>query len=70
MGYENFRVKDVSVLKVIENAKKFGVDSLVNEAVLNSLFSVKYDLGDDFRQNVAEIFIKLIKLEEDIQLSK
>lgn len=70
MGYENFRVKDVSVLRVIENAKKFGVDSLVNEAVLNSLFSVKYDLSDDFRQNIAEIFIKLIKIEEDIQLSK
>ncbi|MDL0089444.1 acetyltransferase [Campylobacter gastrosuis] len=70
MGYENFRVKDVSVLRVIENAKKFGVDSLVNEAVLNSLFGVKYDLSDDFRQNVAEIFIKLIKIEEDIQLSR
>lgn len=70
MGYENFRVKDISVLKVVENAKKFGVDSLLNEAVLDSLFSVKYDLGDDFRQNIAEIFIKLIKIEENIQLSK
>ncbi|WP_169764632.1 acetyltransferase [Campylobacter mucosalis] len=69
MGYENFRVKDISVLKVVENAKKFGVDSLANEAVLNSLFSIKYELSQEQRANIANIFTTLIKIEESVQLS-
>ncbi|KEA45208.1 hypothetical protein CR66_09160 [Campylobacter mucosalis] len=69
MGYENFRVKDISVLKVVENAKKFGVDSLANEAVLNSLFSIKYELSKEQRASIANIFTTLIKIEESVQLS-
>ncbi|WP_169753389.1 acetyltransferase [Campylobacter mucosalis] len=69
MGYENFRVKDISVLKVVENAKKIGVDSLANEAVLNSLFSIKYELSKEQRASIANIFTTLIKIEESVQLS-
>ncbi|QCD45679.1 acetyltransferase [Campylobacter mucosalis] len=69
MGYENFRVKDIQMAKIIQNAKKFGVESLLNEAVLNSLFSIKYELSKEQRASIANIFTTLIKIEESVQLS-
>ncbi|MBE3021837.1 acetyltransferase [Campylobacter sp. RM13119] len=71
MGYESFVIKDPRVAKIIENAKKFDIEALENEAMLKTLLaSQKFTLSQNERDSIEEIFVKLMKIEEEIQLSK
>ncbi|MBE2984451.1 acetyltransferase [Campylobacter sp. RM9344] len=70
MGYESFVIKDPRVAKIIENAKKFDIEALENEAMLKTLLaSQKFTLSQNERDSIEEIFVKLMKIEEEIQLS-
>ena len=71
MPYENFKSKNPLVLKITTNASKFGVETLQNEEFVSVLLNVKkLEISSEQRQALAEIFAKLIKIEEDSQLSK
>ncbi|MGG7047562.1 MULTISPECIES: acetyltransferase [unclassified Campylobacter] len=71
MGYENFKHQDLRALKIVENAKKFGVETLQNEALVNQFLKVpKLHLSDGERANIEEIFMNLMQIEQDVQLSK
>lgn len=71
MPYENFKSKNPLAAKIVANARKFDVETLQNEAVVSSLLQVqKINLTSEQRQVTAEIFTKLIQIEEDSQLSK
>ncbi len=71
MPYENFKSKNPLAVKIAANARKFGIETLQNEAVVSSLLQVqKINLTSEQRQVTAEIFTKLIQIEEDSQLSK
>ena len=71
MPYENFKSKNPLAAKITANARKFDVETLQNEAVVSSLLQVqKINLTSEQRQVTAEIFTKLIQIEEDSQLSK
>ena len=72
MPYENFKSKNpLVVLKITTNARKFGVETLQNEEFVSILLNVKkLEISSKQRQALAEIFAKLIKIEEDSQLSK
>ncbi|MBR8461663.1 acetyltransferase [Campylobacter sp. faydin G-105] len=71
MGYESFITRDLRVIKIAENAKKFGDERLQNEAVIKTLINiVKFDLNSDERGKIAEIFKILISTQDSIQLSK
>nr|WP_314887447.1 acetyltransferase [uncultured Campylobacter sp.] len=71
MPYENFKSKNPLAAKIAANARKFGIETLQNEAVVSSLLQVqKINLTSEQRQVAAEIFTKLIQIEEDSQLSK
>ena len=71
MPYENFKSKNPLAAKITANARKFDVETLQNEAIVSSLLQVqKINLTSEQRQVTAEIFIKLIQIEEGSQLSK
>ena len=71
MPYENFKSKNPLAAKITANARKFDVETLQNEAVVSSLLQVqKINLTSEKRQVTAEIFTKLIQIEEYSQLSK
>ncbi|MBN7289108.1 acetyltransferase [Campylobacter curvus] len=71
MAYENFKNQDLRALKIVQNARKFDVEILQNEAIVKSfLNSEKMELNESERLNIEEIFKILMKIEEDTQLSK
>ena len=71
MSYENFKSKNPLVLKITTNARKFGAETLQNEEFVSILLNAKkLEILSEQRQAMAEIFAKLIKIEEDSQLSK
>lgn len=71
MAYENFKNQDSRALKIVQNARKFDVEILQNEAIVKSfLNSDKMELNESERLKIEEIFKILMKIEEDIQLSK
>ncbi|CAD7286337.1 acetyltransferase [Campylobacter suis] len=71
MGYENFKHQDLRALKIVENAKKFGIETLQNEALVSQFLKApKLHLSDDERANIEEIFMNLMQIEQDVQLSK
>lgn len=71
MPYENFKSKNPLAAKITANARKFDVETLQNEAIVSSLLQVqKINLTSEQRQVTAEIFTKLIQIEEGSQLSK
>ncbi|WP_316370332.1 acetyltransferase [Campylobacter sp.] len=58
-------------MKIVQNARKFDVEILQNEAIVKSfLNSEKMELNESERLNIEEIFKILMKIEEDTQLSK
>ena len=70
MAYEDFLVKNFQSFKICANAKKFGVESLQNDDLVEILLNAnRIELSDQNRKCVAEIFIKLMKIEEEVQLS-
>ncbi|EAT99425.1 MULTISPECIES: hypothetical protein [Campylobacter] len=71
MAYENFKNQDPRALKIVQNARKFDVEILQNEAIVKSfLNSDKMELNESERLKIEEIFKILMKIEEDTQLSK
>jgi len=71
LAYENFKNQDLRALKIVQNARKFDVEILQNEAIVKSfLNSEKMELNESERLNIEEIFKILMKIEEDTQLSK
>lgn len=70
MGYEAFAPKDLRVVKIIQNAKKFGVERLQNEALVKEFLNrEQISLSENERENIRQIFINLMKIEEEVQLS-
>lgn len=70
MGYEAFAPKDLRVVKIIQNAKKFEVERLQNEALVKEFLNrEQISLSEDERENIRQIFINLMKIEEEVQLS-
>ncbi|WP_249321902.1 acetyltransferase [Campylobacter curvus] len=58
-------------MKIVQNARKFDVEILQNEAIVKSfLNSDKMELNESERLKIEEIFKILMKIEEDTQLSK
>lgn len=71
MAYENFKNQDLRALKIVQNARKFDVEILQNEAIVKSfLNSRKMEINESERLKIEEIFKILMKIEEDTQLSK
>ena len=71
MAYENFKNQDLRAWKIVQNARKFDVEILQNEAIVKSfLNSDKMELNESERLKIEEIFKILMKIEEDTQLSK
>lgn len=72
MGYEAFALnKDLRVVKITQNAKKFGVERLENEALVKEFLNCEQiSLDDAERENIEEIFTNLMKIEEEVQLSR
>lgn len=71
MGYENFASKDPLVTKIIRNSKKFGEERLQNEALLRLFLDAKApEIDEILRGEIEKIFVKLIQIEEEAQLSK
>lgn len=70
MAYEEFAIKDLRIAKIAQNARKFGISRLSNEDLIAELLSCKrVFLNSKERELVEEIFVKLIKIEEQVQLS-
>ncbi|QCD52012.1 acetyltransferase [Campylobacter sp. RM16192] len=70
MGYEEFKIKDLRVAKIVQNAKKFGEIRLQNEALVKELLSLKQiSLDKQERDEIERIFVNLMKIEEEVQLS-
>ncbi|MFC2492440.1 MAG: acetyltransferase [Campylobacter curvus] len=58
-------------MKIVQNARKFDVEILQNEAIVKSfLNSRKMEINESERLKIEEIFKILMKIEEDTQLSK
>lgn len=72
MGYEAFALnKDLRVVKITQNAKKFGVERLENEALVKEFLNCEQiSLDKVERENIEEIFTNLMKIEEEVQLSR
>lgn len=71
MNYKNFAIKNLYTFKILQNAKRFGVEKLQNEALIEAFLNIeRIQVQENERQIVAEIFAKLIKIEEDVQLSR
>ena len=70
MPYENFKSKNPLAAKIAANARKFGIETLQNEAVVSSLLQVqKINLTSEQRQVVERVFTGLMNIEESVQLS-
>lgn len=71
MGYENFATRDVRLAKIIQNARKFDSPALQNQQLLMAFSNAaKINLSDDERASLEKIFLNLMKIEKDVQLSK
>ena len=69
MGYESF--KNPLAAKIAQNARNLGFEQLMNEEFVQMLLSSKkMELSAVNRENIEQIFIKLMEIEEKVQLSK
>lgn len=69
MGYES--VKNPLAVKIAQNARNLGFEQLMNEEFVQMLLSSKkMELSAVDRENIEQIFIKLMEIEEKVQLSK
>ncbi|AQW86158.1 hypothetical protein CPIN18021_0957 [Campylobacter pinnipediorum subsp. caledonicus] len=71
MGYENFNTQNITNIKIAQNAKKFDIEILQNEAFLNNITQISdINIGSQDLENIKNIFNSLIQIEENLQLSK
>lgn len=70
MPYENFKSKNPLAAKIAVNARKFDVQTLQNEDLVNLLLSEKkIEILDEQKGAVERVFTGLMKIEESVQLS-
>ena len=69
MGYESF--KNPLAAKIAQNCRNLGFEQLINEDFVQILLSSKkIELSATDRENIEQFFIKLMAVEEKVQLSK
>ena len=70
MPYENFKSKNLLAAKIAANARKFGVQTLQNEELVNILLKAeKLEISAERREAAERIFTGLMNIEESVQLS-
>ena len=70
MPYENFKSKNHLAAKIAANARKFGVQTLQNEELVNILLRAeKLEISAERREAAERIFKGLMNIEESVQLS-
>ena len=70
MPYENFKSKNPLAAKIAANARKFDVQALHNEQLVNLLLNKKnIEISDEQKGAVERVFTGLMKIEESVQLS-
>ena len=70
MPYENFKLKNPLAEKIAANARKFDVQTLQNEQLVNLLLSEKkIEISSEQKEAVECVFTGLMKIEESVQLS-
>lgn len=70
MPYENFKSKNPLATKIAANVRKFDVEMLQNEQLVNLLLNEKkIEISDEQKEVVERVFTGLMKIEESVQLS-
>ena len=70
MPYENFKSKNPLAAKIAANARKFDVQTLQNEDLVNLLLNEKkIEISGEQKEAVERVFTGLMKIEESVQLS-
>ena len=70
MPYENFKSKNPLSAKIAANARKFDVQTLQNEQLVNLLLNEKkIEISDEQKEAARRVFTGLMKIEESVQLS-
>ncbi len=70
MSYENFKSKNPLAAKIAANARKFDVQTLQNEDLVNLLLNEKkIKISDEQKEAARRVFTGLMKIEESVQLS-
>ena len=70
MPYENFKSKNLLAAKIASNARKFDVQTLQNEQLVNLLLNEKkIEISDEQKEAARRVFTGLMNIEESVQLS-
>ena len=70
MPYENFKSKNLLAAKIAANARKFDVQTLQNEQLVNLLLNEKKtEISDEQKEAARRVFTGLMNIEESVQLS-
>ena len=70
MPYENFKSKNPLAAKIVANARKFDVQTLQNEDLVNLLLNEKkIEISGEQKEAVERVFTGLMNIEESVQLS-
>ena len=70
MPYENFKSKNPLAAKIAANARKFDVQTLQNEDLVNLLLNEKrIEISDEQKEAARRVFTGLMNIEESVQLS-
>lgn len=70
MPYENFKSKNPLAAKIAANARKFDVQTLQNEDLVNLLLNEKrIEISDEQKEATRRVFTGLMNIEESVQLS-
>lgn len=69
--YDEFKIRDIELLKIAQNARDFGLEFGQNMELLNILFRQrKIDIDMQNLQKISDIFLGLENIKEKFQLSK
>lgn len=69
--YDEFKIRDIELLKIAQNARDFGLEFGQNMELLNILFRQrKIDIDMQNLQKISDIFLSLESIKEKFQLSK
>ena len=70
MPYENFKSKNLLAAKIAANARKFDVQTLQNEDLVNLLLNEKkIEISGEQKEAARRVFTGLMNIEESVQLS-
>lgn len=69
--YDEFKIREIELLKIAQNARDFGLEFGQNMELLNILFRQrKIDIDMQNLQKISDIFLSLESIKEKFQLSK